>query len=86
MNLLGACPLDLNLDLILHSVYKVPKQIECKGFQNMKFLYTISHLDIHYKQPQKTINVCGCLWLFAVVCGEFPRVISDVHYKVCGFD
>ena len=29
----GACPLDWNLDLVLHSVYKVPKQIECKGFQ-----------------------------------------------------
>ena len=31
----------------------------------------ISHLDIHYKQPQKTINFCGCLWFFVVVCGEF---------------
>ena len=46
----------------------------------------ISHLDIHYKQPQKTINFCGCLWFFVVVCGEFARVISDIHYKVCGFD
>ena len=25
-----------------------------------------AHLDIHYKQPQKTINVCGCLWFFVV--------------------
>ena len=31
--IMGACPLDLNLDLVLHSVYEVPKQIECKGFQ-----------------------------------------------------
>ena len=46
---------------------------------------SMSHLDIHHKQPQKTINVCGCLWLFVVVCCEFAQVISDFHYKVCGF-
>ena len=36
---MSACPLDLNLDLILPLVNKVPKQIEYQGFQNMEFLY-----------------------------------------------
>ena len=34
----GACPLDLNLKLFLHSVFKVPKQIEDQGVQNIEFL------------------------------------------------
>ena len=57
----------------------------CFDLDRWSFSLT-SHLDIHYKQPQKTINFCGCLWFFVVVCGEFARVISDIHYKVCGFD
>ena len=29
-------------------------------------MFTYTHLDIHHKQLQKTINVGGCLWLFVV--------------------